>query len=418
MDSARLFRSSCVALIATAMSFAIRSDIMGDFETVFSLTATEVGWIAGAAFWGFGVSILFGGPLCDVLGMRTLARLAAVGHIGGTVLTINGAGSTLCTGTNTDETLTNTGSRPITLTSDAGNNITLNSFAISIATGALEVNAQGSGDLIAGISAADEEIDTDGDVILRGTAIGATNGGIDITVTTDGGTLTVDSNAVADSDIVVIDGSNAEFDTITITQLLSDNNIDITTASADLIDINGAAGTATLNNVVLTAQATVFNYTLEESSTLTVVTNIDANTGNVTLVGTGTITLAVGAIVTTSGNVSVDSSAGGIRGNTDDGTADITTTGGNITLAANAGGIRGASGNNALDIDAAADAVITLTVDGTGDADVDYVAVEDVALSFTAPHSAAGDITFDSLATGTLTLNATTTGAGELTLLS
>ena len=78
MDSARLFRSSCVALIATAMSFAIRGDIMGDFETVFSLTATEVGWIAGAAFWGFGVSILFGGPLCDVLGMRTLARLGCV----------------------------------------------------------------------------------------------------------------------------------------------------------------------------------------------------------------------------------------------------------------------------------------------------------------------------------------------------
>ena len=88
MDSARLFRSSCVALIATAMSFAIRGDIMGDFETVFSLTATEVGWIAGAAFWGFGASILFGGPLCDVLGMRALARLAAVGHIGGTLLTI------------------------------------------------------------------------------------------------------------------------------------------------------------------------------------------------------------------------------------------------------------------------------------------------------------------------------------------
>jgi len=75
-------------LVATAMSFAIRGDIMGDFETVFSLTATEVGWIAGAAFWGFGVSILFGGPLCDVLGMRTLARLAALGHIGGTLLTI------------------------------------------------------------------------------------------------------------------------------------------------------------------------------------------------------------------------------------------------------------------------------------------------------------------------------------------
>ena len=88
MSPARLFRASCVALVATAMSFAIRGDIMGDFERVFGLTATEVGWISGAAFWGFGLSILFGGPLVDALGMRMLARLAAAGHIGGTLLTI------------------------------------------------------------------------------------------------------------------------------------------------------------------------------------------------------------------------------------------------------------------------------------------------------------------------------------------
>ncbi len=55
MDSARLFRSNCVALIVTAMSFATQGDIMGDFEMVFSLTTTEVRWIAGAAFRGFGV---------------------------------------------------------------------------------------------------------------------------------------------------------------------------------------------------------------------------------------------------------------------------------------------------------------------------------------------------------------------------
>ena len=77
-----------MALIATAMSFAIRGDIMGDFERVFALSKTEVGWIAGAAFWGFGLSILIGGPLCDVLGMRTLSRLAIAGHVLGTLLTI------------------------------------------------------------------------------------------------------------------------------------------------------------------------------------------------------------------------------------------------------------------------------------------------------------------------------------------
>src|SRR2546426_9788643 len=84
----RLFIASCIALVATAMSFAIRGDIMGDFERLFALNKTDVGWIAGAAFWGFGLSILLGGPLCDLLGMGTLLRLAAAGHIIGTIATI------------------------------------------------------------------------------------------------------------------------------------------------------------------------------------------------------------------------------------------------------------------------------------------------------------------------------------------
>lgn len=88
MNKQRLFTASCISLIATAMSFAIRGDIMGDFETIFGLSKTELGWIAGAAFWGFGLSIFIGGPLCDVLGMGTIMRLAAAGHIGGTLLTI------------------------------------------------------------------------------------------------------------------------------------------------------------------------------------------------------------------------------------------------------------------------------------------------------------------------------------------
>src|SRR5260221_3407917 len=88
--SRRLFTASCTALVATAMSFAIRGDIMGDFERLFSLTKTDVGWIAGAAFWGFGFSILVGGPLCDLLGMGVLLRIAAVGHIGRAIATIAG----------------------------------------------------------------------------------------------------------------------------------------------------------------------------------------------------------------------------------------------------------------------------------------------------------------------------------------
>src|SRR6187399_599809 len=88
MNQRRLFFASCVALIATAMSFAIRGDIMGQVQQELSLTDVQVGWILGAAFWGFGLSILFGGPLCDLLGMGTIMRLAAAGHIGGTLLTL------------------------------------------------------------------------------------------------------------------------------------------------------------------------------------------------------------------------------------------------------------------------------------------------------------------------------------------
>jgi len=107
-----LFLASCIALIATAMSFAIRGDIMTAFENEFvrphvsgasasgeaaavdsaqeedKLIKTRLGLIAGVAFFSFGLTIIFGGPLVDLLGMGFLMRVAAACHIGGTLLTI------------------------------------------------------------------------------------------------------------------------------------------------------------------------------------------------------------------------------------------------------------------------------------------------------------------------------------------
>ena len=88
MNRARLFRASCIALVATAMTFAIRGDIMGDVQRLLALDDVQVGWILGAAFWGFGLSILVGGPLCDVLGMGTIVRIAALGHVAGALMTV------------------------------------------------------------------------------------------------------------------------------------------------------------------------------------------------------------------------------------------------------------------------------------------------------------------------------------------
>lgn len=89
---ANLFRASCVAILATAMCFGVRAEIMDTLRSQFHLTNEQTGWIAGAAFWGFTVSMFIGGQICDVLGMRRLIAMAFVGHVGGVLLTISSTG--------------------------------------------------------------------------------------------------------------------------------------------------------------------------------------------------------------------------------------------------------------------------------------------------------------------------------------
>jgi len=94
-----LFVLSCVALTAAGMVFSLRATVMEDLGTAFVgveglaegesiLSAKLVGQAVGAAFLGFALSVLIGSPLCDYLGMRFLLALAAVLHIGGTLLTV------------------------------------------------------------------------------------------------------------------------------------------------------------------------------------------------------------------------------------------------------------------------------------------------------------------------------------------
>lgn len=84
----QLFIASCIALIVTAMSFAIRGDIMGDLGKQFDFSKAQLGAISGIAFLGFTLAMVFGGPLCDVLGMGRLLNLAVLGHAIGIILTI------------------------------------------------------------------------------------------------------------------------------------------------------------------------------------------------------------------------------------------------------------------------------------------------------------------------------------------
>jgi fucose permease len=88
----RLFNASCVALVVTALAFATRGEFIKSWGIEFNLSNTEVGWIAGTAFWGFTLAMVFGGPLVDIIGIGRIITLAFFCHVAGIILTIIATG--------------------------------------------------------------------------------------------------------------------------------------------------------------------------------------------------------------------------------------------------------------------------------------------------------------------------------------
>lgn len=84
----KLFYTSCLSLIVTAMTFAIRAEIMPLWGSDFTLSNEQIGIIAGTAFWGFTLAQIIGGPLIDIVGMKKILYVAFFGHIAGVALTI------------------------------------------------------------------------------------------------------------------------------------------------------------------------------------------------------------------------------------------------------------------------------------------------------------------------------------------
>jgi fucose permease len=87
-----LFNASCVALVVTALTFATRGSFVEAWASEFQLTHAQVGWIAGTAFWGFTLAMVFGGPLIDIIGIGRIISIAFFCHIAGIVLTIIASG--------------------------------------------------------------------------------------------------------------------------------------------------------------------------------------------------------------------------------------------------------------------------------------------------------------------------------------
>ncbi|WP_109830416.1 MFS transporter [Reichenbachiella versicolor] len=87
-SQSRLFNASCIALVVTAMTFAIRAKLEEVFMTDYGLTSEQIGFAFGPAFWGFTLAMIIGGPLVDYFGMKRILNLAVIGHLGGIVLTL------------------------------------------------------------------------------------------------------------------------------------------------------------------------------------------------------------------------------------------------------------------------------------------------------------------------------------------
>lgn len=86
VNKKRLFIASSLALLVTAITFAIRAKIEGVFTDEYGLTAEQVGRAFGPAFWGFAVAMFAGGYFIDIVKTKTIVWMAFGMHLIGIVL--------------------------------------------------------------------------------------------------------------------------------------------------------------------------------------------------------------------------------------------------------------------------------------------------------------------------------------------
>jgi MFS family permease len=86
VNQKRIFIASCLALLVTAITFAIRAKIEGVFNVEYGLTKEQIGRAFGPAFWGFAVAMFAGGYFIDIVKTKNIVRLAFGLHFVGIVL--------------------------------------------------------------------------------------------------------------------------------------------------------------------------------------------------------------------------------------------------------------------------------------------------------------------------------------------
>lgn len=85
-NASRLFVASCLALLVTSLTFAIRAKIEAVFQNDYGLSAQDVGYAFGPAFWGFTIAMYIGGLIIDAVKIKNIVWLAFFTHLIGIIL--------------------------------------------------------------------------------------------------------------------------------------------------------------------------------------------------------------------------------------------------------------------------------------------------------------------------------------------
>jgi MFS family permease len=88
MKKRELFVASCLSIATASMVFAIRGDVAGPLSQAFHITNEQMGLVFSPAFWAFTIAIFISGNLVDIIGMRRLHIMSAVGFIAGVLLVV------------------------------------------------------------------------------------------------------------------------------------------------------------------------------------------------------------------------------------------------------------------------------------------------------------------------------------------
>jgi len=86
VNQKRLFIAACLALLVTALTFAIRAKITSVFIDTYGLESESVGRAMAPAFWGFAVAMFAGGYFIDIVKTKTVIWMAFGMHFIGIVL--------------------------------------------------------------------------------------------------------------------------------------------------------------------------------------------------------------------------------------------------------------------------------------------------------------------------------------------